>query len=1017
MVRRSASTSLLPAFLAFLIAVALSLSGLCTHVAYADEAKSKGLDLALSADKEKYGPDETATISLSIKNNSDETHYDVWHLFSIPDGLELVENSSKTGEHGDLDHDGISASSIKLKLASDKTASTSLGALPQTGDNAPITTVLLIAFLALIAAYASKKKLGKQAISFALIVSIATYGLSIPSLAFADNSSTSHIADNEISISIDGNEYIVGVAVSSTTKAGGEVADNNGADTVSRGQWIANLLNTLGVELGADIADCPFADIGNSPYADAVRTAWAHGFFDNLEGGIGSVFDPDAPVTRGFALATAVLSLGFTDDGANLAANDASVATDAPLIQIAIDLGLANLDEDGNIRPNEILTSQEKQDILGAVKQYLANNGPTESNVVYQDDVIVISDYAMDGTCFIVDATKYPMKEGSKVAFLPTEDNARGNAGCIASIVSKNDNLLTVSLNQAESPDEVFEEITIHDSTVAIDLSDIEWADGVEVLDEPSTFALSANQRNATVDTIKLKVPIVDDVYATVKLKPFVEVESNWKLGQGFENFHLSFQSDLKLDLKGSATGIEATTHLTKKPITLVTAYGFYVGIMADLNVKLDGSISITYEIQDTYDIKQKNNHWAVKYDTNSSLSASMDASLSAGIAPYLFVSWLSIELSDIQIDAGLSCEASKALRDTGMVCLAVTMSPYATLSIGKNTAWLRNLNLTLEKQLIRAKDVPSWMKGVWHFEDAERVPECTWGKDKDDPEDEPKPDDPPKQDPVEELALVQETMEQDFSLPDKESILWIPITTTTDCAGVEVAISDPDDGEFDAFISYGIFVERDETSDIIDEKGISLYGSYAIKKDNTTTLSVDNAGTYYLGIMNSCKLNSEYYDESETNVNSLHLVVNVLNNDSNENNNDESRATSISADETKVFRLVGREDVDYFVFTVDNPGKLTVNVRGANEKFDSAIAYSVYALSDGDDAAWSDDHGVSNGAAGAFSYATKDTYELPSAGTYYIKIANGYYWNPYYHADGGDNKNSLYISYMFNPA
>ncbi|MBP3884502.1 MAG: hypothetical protein J6D54_06150, partial [Olsenella sp.] len=261
--------------------------------------------------------------------------------------------------------------------------------------------------------------------------------------------------------------------------------------------------------------------------------------------------------------------------------------------------------------------------------------------------------------------------------------------------------------------------------------------------------------------------------------------------------------------------------------------------------------------------------------------------------------------------------------------------------------------------------------------------------------------------------SLVVSVHECDFSLSTADSIKWIPIETTTDCAAVEITITEPEDGQFDAPLSYCIYDAMSEEAHMISEKGVSLYGSYAISENDTTTLSLQKKGTYYLALFNACHINPYYYSVDSVNKQSLHLVMKTMANDSNEDNNDYKKATKLHEGSEKMFRLLGKDDVDVFKLTIPAKGEIKVGVRGEQEYFDSKIGYTIYRIVNGEMERVGD-LGVSSYASFAFDEACDEVFEAPAAGTYFIEVANAHYWNPYYYSSGADNKTPLFIRYEY---
>lgn len=198
--------------------------------AYAAEIASSDLELSLAVDQLQYAKDDVATVTLNVSNNTGETHYDVKHEFAVPNGLEIVENTSASASHGDISHGDSSIGTVKLKLASSNAAALQGTSLAQTGDPIPLVEIALVVMLMAIAACLLAKRYRKQTLSAILAFGMIACGISFPTLALAKENVTDHSASNSITLNFDGKDYVVGVSVSSQTKTNSSSDDSGNGD-------------------------------------------------------------------------------------------------------------------------------------------------------------------------------------------------------------------------------------------------------------------------------------------------------------------------------------------------------------------------------------------------------------------------------------------------------------------------------------------------------------------------------------------------------------------------------------------------------------------------------------------------------------------------------------------------------------------------------------------------------------------------------------------------------------------
>lgn len=709
----------------------ISTMSLCfeTQYAYADVQSNSPLSISLNTNQGKYEKDDIAEISLAVLNNFQDTHLDVKRDVILPEGLELIDTEEISKQHGNLDPQNSINELIHVKLANSDSASAS--ALADTGDN-QFLFILFIVALVSFAVFMLVKRRSKHLMSAVLVVVIAMSGVSLPAIAMADEAAKDIQASETIDLNFDGAVYAVGVAISAKVKSSvSNPNDTNKGETTPRGQWIAELLKAANIEIQNDIEDCPYADIAGNKYENEIKTAWAQGVLDGIVDENTKQFLPNQSATKEFSLATTVLALGFNDDGSEYKGVDSKDCSYPSLTQIGLDLEFMSLDGTGCFYPKQNLTNTNKQDLLKAIEAYL-NQGPLseETNIVYRDDVTVISAYSKDSNgMYVFDREEYPVVEGSKVAFESNDANPKGSAGYVKRI-SQVKNNLQVEMKQAESLDEIFESISIHDEAGLTDCSQIEFADGVTVVDDIMPFALNETD----IGTLKLKIPLdnapMSDSEVQLKFTPRVRASLGWDGWKGFSHLDLALISNLDIEVSGTLKEKKIEKHLFKKPVPIYMKGGLFVGIMPVLKVSASGSVSIECNFTNESGVVIDKKHIGAYGDTATDLQAKLEGKASASISPFLFGEVFSIEIVDVQLDMGIQGTADATLRPTGMICENIKAHPFVTLTCGKNTLWMENHGLSFEKKLLTEKNCPKKQRLKVHFENEKLVPECTWDTD-----------------------------------------------------------------------------------------------------------------------------------------------------------------------------------------------------------------------------------------------------------------------------------------------
>lgn len=706
---------------------------LVPSLAFAEEASSDGVFFNLASDKQEYDVGDTATFSLQIANNSSEEMSAVEYSLELPPGMEalnLLQLSQNVGSvaSGETKNFEIKANVTEQPIAdaddfpdSSEDGQQDSGELAKTGDTSGIVFILMgLAIAGAGVAIVIGVKGRHTTLSVLLAVGLAgSVSLAASPYAFADEVNKSLSVKQDISV--------VGKACSAYATLSYAVDSTDGSEepeeTISRGQWIAELLNAAEVDISTE-ASCPFTDIDGSEYRDAIATAYELGILPESDA---EQFSPDDAATREFAAVTAVLVAGFENDQSSLQANDAADANYPSLMAVAVDVEIISLDADGNLKPQQSLERADGDMVLQAVKALLAPSSVEDIvKVEYQDDVVVIDDYESVSGEYVVDSSRYQLREGQKVVFSGNDSDLEGIAGEVVSLGQPSDSgsiddPVAISFDQITDPYEVFESIEVVGTTQLVDLSQAELADGF------SWDMIQSKASRASLGKFDLKYE-KDGSAIKVSVSPSVDVNVKWSFASGLERCDFKVATDLEAEADITALKSSLSISMFKNPIKVPLGHGFFVGANFYLKAEATGEISAKASIESEIGTKYTKGHWSTYKDQTTEMSASLEAKGKVAVAPSATLLLASISIIDVAPEVGMQASGKTTLRDTGMVCNDLSANLYATLKVGAETDWMKLAGIGYSKDLWNKDNSPCKWRA--HMEDGTLVDACTYGKD-----------------------------------------------------------------------------------------------------------------------------------------------------------------------------------------------------------------------------------------------------------------------------------------------
>lgn len=708
-------------FAALILTVLLALSAVYPSLAYAEG--HGGQRASISSDAASYKSGDTVALTIASTNDEDATWHSVSYSVKLPDGVEVDDGSALEGSFGDIAPGETKTATIKARVL----ASKAKGSIPQTGDTrfAVWIPVFLIGLLLAAAGVRNRRNAALMILAAAVLVT-STYAA--PVSAHADQGVMQEMSTCEFKVN--GKTVRAQVTVKrSRVSATDPVVkpDPVQPSTISRGAWLSKLLAATGAKMDVSV-NVPFSDIAGNENEAAIKAAYSLGIIDG-----GQKFNPDAPSTREFVFATAVLRAGFSDDGSKLKAADANEANKPALLQVALDEGIASLDEQGYIRPQAAFDATEADGLAKKVADLMAlGDSPSEDcdEVVYRKDVVVIHGFERVGDAYKV-SSDCAVAKGDKVALETDESQADGAFGIVKSCTKNGDGTL-LEIAQANKLEDYFESINISKSKIAASLDMIEPLEGVELVDEPMTTAVGDGKFDLPTVSFKIGEQTLgkhSKGELKLKMSPYARASMKWSADKGFQEMKLGLggtaglEGELKAELKNEGAFPVARIPFKISPTLTVWS-------VVNVEVSVYGKVKVTLNVESESSAFVKNGHVGSDYDaTLGDSKIACEAGIKLGVGPQATLNFLSMEVCDVKLAVGAQAKGGTGVvRDTGMVCNDVAVFAYAELTAGKDTVWMDAAGLTLEVKFWDEDNSP--FKKNFHLEDFAFVPECTYGKE-----------------------------------------------------------------------------------------------------------------------------------------------------------------------------------------------------------------------------------------------------------------------------------------------
>lgn len=604
-----------------------------------------------------------------------------------------------------------------------------------TGDSSHTFIYLFICIAALfvIVAVCIKTKKGKRILSILICISLIT-----PALLNVKEVNASESGDGSFSVEntvrLNGKDYKLTADINYRNT---ETVLPSG-DTLTRAQWIDELLTAIGYDGQEAVYDntaYPFTDISGHEFQNEILIAYGNSILPDME----TEFSPNSPATREFAAVTAVKALGFVPE-MEIACNDADAITYKKEIETSVAMDIFRLDNN-MFYPARELTRSEADTAIQVINEII-NTQETEGNtgqIYYDKDVLIIPDYAsyeISENTVIFTSGGENITEGT-IFVMPDQTPYKA-----VSVQETNDQYVV----ETEVP--LLEETLIGmtaQGTATVDATQFIPAEGVTM-----TSANTASARNARIDLVdvegsytgpgKLDFKVHKKIgagelsaAASISL-PQIMYKADIDLGWGgvnVKNVYLKFPAELQVE--GSYTisndaDITVTggiIELGKIPVAGIPGVTVYVQI--SLEYDINGKLQVKYTLDGTSGVQVINNRLRMIKDLKSDLevpSLGGEIKWGGGISGLLEVcnTW---DLIDFGLSAGAAAKGELIVRNPELLCLDADMYIYGEISALDDGVIGDWLEIGYKWEFWNSENSP--LKCNWHWENFERVNECTY--------------------------------------------------------------------------------------------------------------------------------------------------------------------------------------------------------------------------------------------------------------------------------------------------
>lgn len=434
------------------------------------------------------------------------------------------------------------------------------------------------------------------------------------------------------------------------------------------------------------------------------------------------VEDRNAVASRDFALCCAALACGFTDEGIESDAPDASASQHPALIDAAIKAGIGEADPDGKVRPGDAITGSEADAAEARVQELLATPATSEPTSDWKPSpgVEEIADAVADGERYIVPVPASDIKTGDKVILEPSDAMPLGAAGTVQSVEDAGAGNARIAIKQAASLDEVFDEVHVEAINVPLELGVAARAAG---LDERS------NERISGAYEIPFSYHPSEEVSIDSNITVSATLKIDWKKGLAPSRVTAVLSPSASLKVKALLEQHFDGVEISLLPVDLSIPLGI-TGASIDFNATLEpslsGHLSLSTSAHFSAGVDYFDGHFRAVRDASIDMPE-LEGELTFDLGPNAGFAFFGIDIASIQPKIIPGIWGRMDFRETGMTCsdVAAYVGVGITGKLDILDPFSSFINNTFDFVQIGREETP--LKWDLHWENGRLVPECTY--------------------------------------------------------------------------------------------------------------------------------------------------------------------------------------------------------------------------------------------------------------------------------------------------
>lgn len=313
------------------------------------------------------------------------------------------------------------------------------------------------------------------------------------------------------------------------------------------------------------------------------------------------------------------------------------------------------------------------------------------------------------------------------IAFDATDENPMGNVGVLGELSywvrpDFHDPMLFLKVSQADDPRDVFEKIDVVGLYENSKVSDVDGADGVEVLSVSSAGEISLGVKADDGDG--------NAISGTISLKPIVDCDVHWSAGT-FNGCRFAVGIEGSIQGKVDVGGYGDEFDLFKRPFVIHLGNSINVACNVAVSYGIDGQADFEITHLSMAGVERVDNNWQGIQDSETYFKkAELAAEASVGVQPYGMIRVLSVDLIDVGFRVTLSASSTIEIHDPDeehpkMVrCTDLKVSLGGAVTVGDQTEWMKEVGLSLGSINV------NWPLNAGNHWEAELDEDGDWGKD-----------------------------------------------------------------------------------------------------------------------------------------------------------------------------------------------------------------------------------------------------------------------------------------------